>query len=290
MPIHQSEKGVVLLLLMFASVILESSAFFHRILINPPPSRHRHHLQSYYIRKTFLRNENQERDFGFKAATKKEIIPIQVVAPDTEEINLRKLDEPMFTTAVRRDLYNILRNPYQPNEGAPAPLSWWGGDSDVENSQFGAILLARNDEYAFTDRLAFEKTESETLGFSILDDQRILDAIAKMGQTTPESIAITKAFEAWLTQTAKNWGDTEVSKLSVDFLIAFGNEITERLGVNHRILSTALSDDEVEVLSREIFIKHVKPELVQQFQTKREVDIDKSDVTMWWDHEDDVEM
>jgi hypothetical protein len=227
-------------------------------------------------------------EFGFKAVAKKDIIVCEVTEADREEIALRKNDEPMFTAAVRRDLYNILRNPYEPNKGAPAPLSWWGDDSDVGSSQFGAILLAKNvSAYAFTDRLSYVDMERQP-EFTILDDKSVLDAIAKIGQPVPEALAITKAFEAWLSQTAKSWGDVEVSELSVEFLVAFGTELTERLGVNHRILSTILSEEEKLVLRHPPFVSHVRPELVEKFQTKTEVSVDQRDAQMmWWDHEED---
>jgi hypothetical protein len=256
---------------------------------------------------TFLRNDITEGDFGFQVAKQKEIIACDVTEPTAEEMALRQKDEPMFTAAVRRDLYNVLRNPYQPHQGAPAPLSWWGNedsDSAEGGSRFGAVLLAKKsekadadvssrdwDSYAFTDRLAFDHRQSEWRDYTVLDDTQVLDAIARMGQATPDANAISKAFEAWLEQMAISWGDLEVSGLSVDFLIAFGNELTGRLGVSHRILSSALSDDDIKVLLEPPFVNYVRPELLEQFQlTKIEVDEEKAESTaaaLWWDYEEE---
>eukprot|EP00980_Cylindrotheca_fusiformis_P014714 scaffold4004_cov105-Cylindrotheca_fusiformis.AAC.13 len=255
-----------------------------------------------------------DMDFGFQATIQKDIIVCQVTEPTVEELQLRKNDEAMFTASVRRDLYNILRNPYQPHQGAPAPLTWWGNNEESDDanfSLFGAILLAKKsvtstiqadykrdwDAYAFSDRLSFNggsssssMQQSEWQEYEILDDRQMLDAIARMGKENADSIALTRAFEVWLEQIATDWGDLEVSILSVDFLIAFGNELTDRLGVNHRIQSSALSDDELKVLSEPPFVNYVRPELLQQFQlSKIEVDEKRAETAaekLWWDNED----
>lgn len=253
---------------------------------------------------TLLKNDETEAvDFAFQATKEKEIVSCEVTEPTVEETADRKKDEPMFTAALRRDLYKVFRNPYQPHQGAPAPLSWWGNNEDADSEiagLFGIILLAKQsvtttarkwDAYAFTDRLVFDAQQSEWKEYTILDDGQLLDAMARMGKANPDSIALTKAFEVWLEQTALGWGDLEVSVLSVDFLIAFGNELTDRLGVNHRIQSSALSEDEMTVLSKPPFVNYVRPELLEQFQlTNIEVDEEKAESTageLWWDHGDD---
>jgi len=176
-----------------------------------------------------------------------------------KDLALQKRDESMFTSNVRRDIYDILRNPYRPNEGAPAPLSW---QSTIRSgdSQFGAVLLAKGsldlnptvtpskwDAHAFAvdqkevgdggpssnhddddDSESSSSFSSEQQEYTIFNDKQLMTAIAERGSVNPESVAITKAFEAWVEETARNyWGDTQISKLSVDFLVAFGNELTE---------------------------------------------------------------
>ncbi|CAJ1933302.1 unnamed protein product [Cylindrotheca closterium] len=255
--------------------------------------------------------------FGFQAMTPKPIIPSTVQENSDEEVEARLQDEPMFTASTRRDLYNIMRNPFKPHIGAPAPLSWWGstedgGDEDhaveyEESSQFGGILLGKRssssssevttsndiffwDTYAFTDRMTYDPSTCE--GFTVLDDNQVLSAIAILGSSsTAHSIALTKAFEAWLAElAASHWGDLEASRLSVEFLVAFGNELTERLGINHRILSTSLTHDEMEILSEPPFRSHVLPELLEDFQTSDiEVDEEQAEAaasTLWWDQDE----
>lgn len=256
--------------------------------------------------------EEPKIDFAFRATSPTPIIPV-TATDDDAEASARRHDEPMFTASVRRDLYNIMRNPFQPHIGAPAPLSWWGSeDSEFdESSQFGAVLLGKRidtakdtgdassvkdihcwDTYAFTDRMTYDPSSPACEGFTALDDEQVLSAISVMGLSSkPHFIAITKAFEAWLTQlAASHWGDFEASKLSVEFLIAFGNEITDRLGVNHRILSSDLSQEEMKILSEPPFVQYILPELLQDFQLAEvEVDEEQSGETasvLWWDYED----
>ena len=209
----------------------------------------------------------------------------KVLALSKDDLEQRERDKSMFTAAVRRDIYNVLRNPLQPNEGAPAPLSWQSTIRKEEDVHFGAVLLAKPstnfaskwEAYSFvTDQQIVKEDDSsssssvsirEESDYEILDDKQLMKAIAEMGSVNADSVAITKAFENWLEDMAKtHWGDNEVSKLSVDFLVAFGNELTERLGVNHRILSSELSEEEMQVLSQPPFCYHVDPELLETFQ------------------------
>ncbi|KAL3935794.1 MAG: hypothetical protein SGBAC_008758 [Bacillariaceae sp.] len=287
-------------------------------------SRTNHHESSTIVsRRRAQRNDIQEEgdesstntNFGFQTITRKPIIPYTVVEEDEDdpaEVAARQNDEPMFTASVRRDLYNVMRNPFKPHIGAPAPLSWWGSAEDdseyEESSQFGGILLGKKekdsasssgatpqdifywDTYAFTDRMTYDPEACK--GFAVLDDNQVVSAIAILGLgSSPHSITLTKAFEAWLSElAASHWGDLEVSKLSVEFLIAFGNELTERLGINHRILSTALTQDEMDILSEPPFAPYILPELLEDFQTSKiEVDEEQAEATastLWWDQDE----
>eukprot|EP00526_Cylindrotheca_closterium_P018657 CAMPEP_0113605256 /NCGR_PEP_ID=MMETSP0017_2-20120614/2230_1 /TAXON_ID=2856 /ORGANISM="Cylindrotheca closterium" /LENGTH=362 /DNA_ID=CAMNT_0000513733 /DNA_START=95 /DNA_END=1183 /DNA_ORIENTATION=- /assembly_acc=CAM_ASM_000147 len=271
-------------------------------------------------------NTSTGSSFGFQTIAPKPIIPFSVEDDSEAEVQARKLDEPMFTASVRRDLYNVMRNPFKPHIGAPAPLSWWGSAEDdddsssdgdntdndseqsyEESSQFGGILLGKQehttstkatsqdiyfwDTYAFTDRMTYDPAGS-CEGFTVLDDNQVISAIAILGSSsTPHSIALTKAFEAWLAElAASHWGDLEASRLSVEFLIAFGNELTERLGVNHRILSTTLTQEEMNILSEPPFSPYILPELLEDFQTSKiEVDEEQAEATastLWWDQDE----
>ena len=53
--------------------------------------------------------------------------------------------------------------------------------------------------------------------------------IGMMGKTDPHSYALLVAFESFLARLAKQWDLKVISGLSVDFLVAFGAELTPRL-------------------------------------------------------------
>jgi hypothetical protein len=192
----------------------------------------------------------------------------------TEELQSREKDRPMFTPAVRADVYNVLRHPKSPTAGAPAP-------SSSSSSPFQAILLGKQqnsqqksgfDTYSFCDRALFDKMmeqdHPQLKQYTVLGNDEMMQAVTCIGETTPRALAITKAFEAYLSQTAWTWGDKEAYGFSVEFLIAFGNELSTRLDINHRIRSTKLSDEEVDVLAQQPFCNYVQPEAMQVFQNK----------------------
>jgi len=68
----------------------------------------------------------------------------RVTTLSPKDLALQKRDESMFTSNVRRDIYDILRNPYRPNEGAPAPLSW----------QVPSVAVIPNLEQSFSPKVA----------------------------------------------------------------------------------------------------------------------------------------
>ena len=82
-------------------------------------------------------------------------------------------------------------------------------------------------------------------GFSVAADQTMLDALGKFGALEPHTMAVTVAFESFLSKLVASWRPHDVSRLSVNFLIAFGAELTRRLDVHHRIRSTKLSAQEL---------------------------------------------
>ena len=59
-----------------------------------------------------------------------------------------------------------------------------------------------------------------------MQDEHVLDAICNIGKNNPEALTVIKSFEAYLVQKVMIWGDSEASSLSVEFLIAFRNEMT----------------------------------------------------------------
>ena len=70
----------------------------------------------------------------------------------------------------------------------------------------------------------------------------MLSCVTVIGSTDPSAYAATLAFESFLAKlAARCWQPQHIGKLSVDFLVAFGCELTPRLDVNHRIRSTELT-------------------------------------------------
>jgi hypothetical protein len=201
---------------------------------------------------------------------------------DTEELQARERDQPMFVPAVRRDVYKILRNPNYPGDGMV--------DRDTE-AMFDTVLLAKSsDGTSSWDSFAFAGPGANPNGYVVLDDeviknyltyesrqkrlltsypicsQQMLEAISSIGKITPVALAVTQAFEAYLSQLVQGWGEREAASLSVEFLIAFGNEMTKRLDVNNRIRSARLSPHEIQVLSTQPFCDYVDHEAVETFQ------------------------
>ena len=79
-----------------------------------------------------------------------------------------------------------------------------------------------------------------TTGF--IGNKYAWSALTAIGRVDPSGYAATLAFESFLASLAAAcWQPQHVSRLSVDFLVAFGCELTPRLDVNHRIRSTELA-------------------------------------------------
>jgi len=178
------------------------------------------------------------------------------------EVAERAPQASLFTAAVRRDLYAIFRNPAAPG-AEPAPAQ---GDP----SAFGVALLGKAsvgggsiDTFAYVDRAV----APTVAGFIIFDDKVLLDSLQHMGQTTPEALAATKAFEHYLAATAKaSWTTETIQKLSVEFLVAFAVEMTPRLDINHRVRSCRLTSEEVTTLSSAPFASFVDQGMLRTFQ------------------------
>eukprot|EP00980_Cylindrotheca_fusiformis_P014710 scaffold4004_cov105-Cylindrotheca_fusiformis.AAC.9 len=214
-----------------------------------------------------------------------------------EELQSRERDRPMFTSGVRADIYNVLRYPQNPTQGIPASAAASNGTTERRrnsNSMFQAILLVQKhhhspssktsseelsgfDTYAFCDRALYEtmmeqkqqqRGHAQLKQYTVLSDDDMIQALSLIGDTSPRGLAITKAFEAYLSQTAWTWGDKEAAGFCVEFLIAFGNELSTRLDVNHRIRSKKLTEEEVAILSKQPFCNYVQPDAMRIFQNK----------------------
>ena len=179
---------------------------------------------------------------------------------DTEELQARERDQPMFTPAVRRDIYRILRNPRDPQDGTP----------QMTNNMFDSVLLAKSvssSNGGAWDSFAFAGPGANPRGYTVLDDEQMLEAISSIGRITPVALAVTQAFEAYLSQLVMTWGEREAACLSVEFLVAFGNEMTRRLDVNNRVRSTQLTAREIDVLKQQPFSNFVDAEALETYQS-----------------------
>lgn len=104
-------------------------------------------------------------------------------------------------------------------------------------------------------------------GWSILEDEVLLSAICRLGEPEPLPLAATKAFEQCLKEASSAWGTEEASRLSIDFLVAFGAELGPRLDVHHRLRSARLSDDALRRLTSPPLSAYVQRGVLEAFQT-----------------------
>jgi len=179
------------------------------------------------------------------------------------EVAQRAPQEVLFTPAVRRDLYAIFLNPGAPGTAAGAAAPTFGIALLGKPSVAGGAL----DTFAYVDRAAAETYTAGHLGFTLFDDKVLLDSLQQIGTTSPAGLAATIALEAYLAATAKaSWSTDTVRSLSVEFLTAFGVEMTPRLDVNHRVRATKLSPDDVRTLSTPPFNAFVDQSTLRTFQ------------------------
>eukprot|EP00980_Cylindrotheca_fusiformis_P028789 scaffold22642_cov134-Cylindrotheca_fusiformis.AAC.44 len=187
---------------------------------------------------------------------------------DATEMKGREQDTAMFSSAVRRDIYTILRNPNNVQLGASTPVK---GRSSV----FGSILLAKRTtggewkSFAFADRHIYEAMDDSSKSeYVALSDGEMIEAITYIGMLNPVALAVTEAFERYLSQLAQQWGDRDAARLSVEFLVAFGRELSGKFDVNNRIRSTGLSKEEMLILATEPFSSCVDPAALREFQSR----------------------
>uniref|UniRef100_A0A7S2N096 Uncharacterized protein n=1 Tax=Helicotheca tamesis TaxID=374047 RepID=A0A7S2N096_9STRA len=195
----------------------------------------------------------------------KDIIGHKASSENPDELAKRKKFLSVINTSVRRDVYNILINPTHPNKGAdPSSMK---GDGLIP---FGAALLAKAsggkeiDTFAFVDREMVVGSLPDE--YQVLDDSNVIDAISNMGGTHPCALAVLETFEDYLKGKAETWTDQDISLLSVEFLVAFGRELTERLDIHHRIRSKKLSNDEILLLQNEPYSLYVNQDMLRAFQ------------------------
>ena len=175
------------------------------------------------------------------AAMKIRDVTVETIV-DAQEIDVRELDAEMFTLAVQNDIYNIFRAPYNVGQEEGVP-------DQVDSSIFGAVLLEKEspsgkwDTYAFADRQTYYEKNLEQLGYYALSDDDMLQAIDMIGKLDPLSLAVTRAFEYYLSQLSQEWENIQASSFSDDFLAAFGRELPERFSPSSKNESERLSEE-----------------------------------------------
>ena len=87
-----------------------------------------------------------------------------------------------------------------------------------------------------------------------------------MGKTDPQSYALLAAFESFLARAAQRWDLTQAAALSVEFLVAFGSELTPRLDVNTRIRTSKLNPAELATLQSPPYLPFIDQNALQMFQ------------------------
>ena len=178
----------------------------------------------------------------------------------------------LFTPAVRRGIYAVLLNPHEPGAPVAAPSAEAAAAAAAGRVPFEVLLLGKAstpghgaDTFLFADRARV--STHTTAGFAPLEDGVLLNAIAKIGSLEPACLAATKAFEEYLANRAKAYTDHSIAHLPVEFLVAFGAELTPRLNVDHRARTTTLSEAELRTLTSPPFANFVNQSNLRSFQT-----------------------
>lgn len=195
-------------------------------------------------------------------------VAIAKASPDQSTLAERNAQTALFTGAVLRDAYHFLINP-------SAPAMALGAKSENGFSQhihhLGAALLGKRstvsgsiDTLAFADRSALPAALPD--GWTLLDDATTLSALDHLGETWPLALAATEAFEMYLARKAMAWSPSDTANFTVEFIVAFGRELTPRLDVHHRIRSTKLKDEEVAILRATPFAAGVDQSVLRRFQ------------------------
>ena len=181
--------------------------------------------------------------------------------PSPVDLAERRSQEPMFTGVVLRDAYRFLCDPDLLGDGARPPKQHLAAAMLGKPSGTAAGL----DTFAFVDRAALPASSLPD-GWQLLDDTTLLSALNHLGEATLLPIAATRAFEKYLQRKALHWSDEHTRRFSVEFLVAFGRELTPRLDVSHRIRSTKLTVEEYNALSGPPFSLGVDQGVLHRFQ------------------------
>jgi len=180
------------------------------------------------------------------------------------ELEERRSQVTNFTPTVRRDIFNVLLNPYHPYEPVASSTAAANADGEVAFEVSLWVKLATVEHPACC---AFRTRAAGTLfGYKIASEQQMINSIGMIGKADEQGYALTTAFESFVSAAAKGWEPQQTSHLSVEFLVAFGRELGRRLDITHRIRSSKLSADELNTLKTPPFSTFVNQWELQMFQ------------------------
>ena len=169
-------------------------------------------------------------------------------------IGQQQQQQQYFGPEMRRDIYNLICNPTVLNE-------------DYEGEGVALVGQMTQQAFVFIDKTDLKKSPLP-LGWEVLDDRLTLEAIDHIGDFTPLSSAVLRAFEKYLETKAQQWSGADVENLSVQFLICFGKELTPRLDINHRCRTRLLTTEEAGVLSTAPYNQFVDGNVMRLYQGK----------------------
>ena len=159
--------------------------------------------------------------------------PSRGVLPGSLEA--RQVDAMLFTGACRRDIYRVLCSlsarhtagfhPRRKQFAPRVPLRWM---YSVGTESFVAWPLDSGSQHEGVEQLKM---------------------LEKIGLPEPQALGITAAFEKLLVEEfVPYWEAADLVDFSIQFLVAFGNELTPRLDASHAVRSRSLSTADLAFL------------------------------------------
>ena len=186
----------------------------------------------------------------------------------------REREKLLFVPAVRRAVYTCFINPRRPGAPNVSPTAEAVAAASQARIPFEVMLYADRPLSKFVllqadaaCRFAFVTNGLDApAGFVAVGDAIVLDALKMLGDPSGTGVALVAAFETWLTLTAQGWTTADTELLPVEFLVAFGRELTQRLDCSHRIRSTKLDEESLRTLRTPPFDAYVDQPMLTSFQ------------------------
>ena len=177
----------------------------------------------------------------------------------------------LFTPACRRDVYRVLcsppRGPLKAEHRGPAPApggsfgmpaapgSFSFGGRPATATPFGASPTPPPPpphpplRWVLGVHSSLTPLEEVAPGGRAAAVTATLESLEQVGQPTERGLAITGAFEKLLVEEYVGWwSDSDAATLSVAFTLAFGQELSPRLDIEHAIRSRELSERDIDWL------------------------------------------